>query len=189
MAASRLLAVNETKIARECIDEALKLDLKNPEAWVALAFWHAQKGEYAEALAQLDKALELKPDLVNALTTKAEILFGTQRFNEAFAISELLLTRVGDDPQMLFFHAKIAHQAHAYRSEIEALTKLITLAKRSGAPVAGYQIYLGQAYAADSQASPAVEQFTAALREPEITEEQRRFAQESIDRITTRVSL
>ena len=45
------------------------------------------------------------------MTTKAQILFGAKRFEEALDISDQVVQQHPDDPSMLFLHATIAHQA------------------------------------------------------------------------------
>ena len=88
---------------------------------------------------------------------------------------------------MLFLHARIAHQAHAYQSEIGVLKTLIELARKEGAPVTGYRIYLAQAYASSGEANPSLEQFNMALTDESISVDQRAYITDSIARIRNRV--
>jgi tetratricopeptide (TPR) repeat protein len=187
--AGKLLAVGKTTSAKTCLDEAISLDKNSPETWTQLSVYDGQINRWADALAHVDKALALDRDNAFALTTKAQILFGARRFSEALTFSNQALEQNPQDPGMLFFHAKIAHEAHAFYQEIDALKKLIAMAEKDQQPVSGYYIYLGQAYAADSQAKPAVEQFEKAAAANDLTPKQREFVQECITRIKSRAAL
>jgi hypothetical protein len=93
------------------------------------------------------------------------------------------------DPNLLFYHAKIAHEAHAYKAEIATLGELIKQADNVGLPIGGYQLYLGQAYAATGDAQRAVDAFMLALNDPTLPDDQRAFARENIARIKQRAGL
>lgn len=187
--AGKLLAVGKSTPSKTCLDEALSLDKTLSETWTQLALYDGQINHWADALAHVDKALALNHNNAFALATKAQILFGARRFSEALTFSNQALEQHPDDPATLFFHAKIAHEAHAFYQEIDALKKLIAMAEKDQQPVSGYYIYLGQAYAADSQAQPAVEQFEKAAAAGDLTPEQRDFVQECITRIKSRAAL
>ena len=134
----------------------------------------------------LDRALALQPDFTPAMTTKAQILFGARRFDDALAISDKIVQEHPDDPSMLFLHATISHEAHAYQREIAALKHLIELAQAQGQSTTGYEIYLGQAYAETGDAMPSLIAFKKAVDAPDISPEQRKFAQDCIDKIGER---
>ena len=82
-----------------------------------------------------------------------------------------------NDPGLLFYHAKICHQARSFSAEIQTLQRLIERAESEGQPATGYRMYLAQAYAADGQAKPSIEEFKRVLADPAISREQRRFAE------------
>jgi tetratricopeptide (TPR) repeat protein len=187
--AVRLTALRRLEEARTLLDEAAALDGDEPTMWNGRAVWHSQRGEWKEALTCADRALRGKMEPLSAVATKAQALYAMKEFSAAFDLSRRLVERVPDDPGILFYHAKIAHEARAFRAEIEALEKLIALAESSRRPTSGYCIYLGQAYAAVSDGKRAVSAFTRAIGDPELPKEQREFAQESIQRIQSRVDL
>ena len=187
--AGKLVSVDRASLAKPCLDEALALDDKSPEVWTALALYHAKLARWNEALDKAERALGLDADYQPAMAAKAQLLLGMNRCNEALPLSQKLARLSPRDPATLYLHAKIAHGAHYYSEEIETLKVLVDLAGKAGQSAAGYRIYLGQAYASDSQAEPALEQFEKALADPEISVEQRSFVKEFIRRIKSRVKL
>ena len=124
-----------------------------------------------------------------ALATKTQLLYGTKRFGDAYELSRQFIAQLPDDPSLLFYHAKIAHEAHAYKAEIEALEKLIARAEAEARPVGGYQLYLGQAYASTGDAQRSIDAFMLALNDPDLPDDQRAFARENIARIKKRTGL
>jgi tetratricopeptide (TPR) repeat protein len=179
----KLLAIDRPHAAKEALDSAIALPGDSPAAYTAMALYHTRYHRWDEALKASDKALDTDPGFVPALVTKSQILFSTGNANEALRCSRQLVSFSPDDPNHLFLHAKISHQAHAYVEEIAALTKVVALANQQKVPTSGYRIYLGQAYAASGQAASAVQQFKAALKEGTLSDEQKKYVEESIERI------
>lgn len=188
-AATKMLAVRMSAPAKELLDAAETLDPKAVDVWNGLAIYRMNRGEWSEALSNADRALALRPAFLPAVASKTQILFSTRKFDEALTLSAKLLAAHPDDPGLLFYHAKIAHERHAYGDEIDALRKLITLAEQGSRPTSGYRIYLAQAHAARSEAEPAIAEFSRALADPELSKEQRRFAEELLTQIKTRSGL
>lgn len=184
--ANKLLALGKTKEAKTQLDEALAITPQSPDGLTQLALYHAQIGQWLEALTTCDRALAVQRSFPAALAAKAQILFGAKRFNDALDVSERAVDTNPRDPAVLFLDAKIAHEAHAFTREIRSLEKLIAVAESEGQPASGYYIYLAQAYAADSQALPAIEQFEKAAAAGDLSAEQRKFVEESIARIKSR---
>ncbi len=184
--AVKLLAAGQPAAGRQLLDEAVHLAPQLPDAANGLAIYHLGRAEWREAAAQLERALAADRKFLPALATKTQLLYGTKRYNEAYALSRELVTKMPDDPSLLFYHAKIAHEAHAYKAEIEALEKLIALAESEGRPVGGYQLYLGQAYAATGDAERSIDSFMLALNDADLPADQRAFARENIARIKKR---
>jgi tetratricopeptide (TPR) repeat protein len=182
-AATRLIAIGQLQMARRALDEAGPDGKNLPEYWTALALYDGEIAHWPDALSALDRALGLQPDFTPALATKAQILFGARRFDEALAISDQVVEQHPDDPSMLFLHATIAHQAHSYDREIVALKHLIELADAQGQSTTGYRIYLGQAYAEHGDGMLSLIQFQKAIEDPDISPEQMKFSQECIAKI------
>ena len=187
--AVKLVAVREFAAGRQLLDEAVKLDKRLPDAWSGLAAYHMHRGEYREAFASAERALALDDGHLPALATKTQLLFATKHFSEAYELSRQLIERLPDDPNLLFYHAKIAHEANAYQAEITALEKLIARAEADSRPVSGYQMYLAQAYTSASDAPRAIDAFMRVLNDPDLPQDQRDFARESIARIKKRTGL
>jgi hypothetical protein len=187
-AATKLLGIRRLDEAKHCLEEAQKLDASAAEVWSGWSTWRMLRGEMPAALEAADKALALDPDSLSALACKTQALYASRKFSPAFDLSEKLLARNPDEPGALFYHAKIAHEAHAYDAEIQTLQHLIELAARSGAAVTGYRIYLGQAYAAKSDAESAMDQLSLALLDRDLPHEQRQFADELFNQIKDRAA-
>jgi predicted Zn-dependent protease len=187
--ATKLFAVRRFDEGKRLLDEAVAMDAKSPEAWNGLAIYHLNRGASKEALAAVDQALALDSDSLPALATKTQILYAAKRFTEAYTLSQKVIAAREPEPGVLFYHAKIAHEAHAYKSEIQALEKLIAQARAQSRPVSGYQLYLAQAYAASGQAKPAIEAFAAVLADPELPADQRTFAKETMEQVKHRSGL
>lgn len=182
-AATRLIAIGQLQMARRALDTAQPNASSIPDYWTALALYDGEIAHWPDALSSLDRALALDPGFTPALTTKAQILFGARRFDEALDISDQVVAQHPDDPSMLFFHATLAHQAHSYDREIAALKHLIDLADAQGQSTTGYRIYLGQAYAETGEGMLSLIQFQTAVNAPDISPAQRDFALDCIAKI------
>lgn len=185
-AATKMLAVRMTEPAKALLDDARSADSRAPEVAAAFAIYRMNRGEWAAAEAETERALKADPKNLSAIATKTQVLFATKRFSAAYDLSKQLIATAPDDPALLFYHAKLAHEAHAYGGEIEALNHLIELAEKARISASGYRVYLGQAYAGAGDAKPAIDAFNAALADPELPEEQRKFAQGLLDQVRQR---
>jgi tetratricopeptide (TPR) repeat protein len=185
-AANKMIAIRATPAALKLLEEAQHLNSKSSELWSTWGHYRMALGQWKEAVAAADQALLLDNDYVPALACKAQSLYAMKYFSDAYNVSRKLIEELADDPALLFYHAKIAHEARAYSDEIRTLDKLIKMAEEQERPSSGYRVYLGQAYATDGQAEPALEQFAKALADPELPTEQRKFAVESSAMIRSR---
>lgn len=187
--AVKLLAVKQAEAAKTLLDEAADLSPREPHVANALAVYYLGRGEWTQASQQVERALSADRDFLPALATKTQLLYGMKRFSEAYDLSSKLIAKMPDDPNLLFYHAKIAHEAHAYQTEVAALGKLIKQAEADGRPIAGYQLYLGQAFTAMGDAQRAIDAFMLALDDPDLPVDQRAFARENITRIKKRTGM
>lgn len=185
-AATKLLAAGHADAGKTLLDEAAQFAPRNPEVANGLAIYFLGRGEWRQAEAQVQRALSADKNFLPALATKTQLLYGTKRFSQAYDISKEVIARLPDDPQLLFYHAKIAHEANAFKAEIEALEKLIAWAEAEGRPTGGYLLYLGQAYASVGDGPRSIDSFMLALNDPDIPDDQRAFARENIARIKKR---
>ena len=187
---AKLLAIGQPALGKEQFDEALRLDNGSAETWTQLALYESSRGKWNDAMADVEHALKLDPSDNHALTSKAQILYSARHFNEALEISNRLLERAPDNPNVLFFHAKIAHEAHAFEQEIQTLRHLVEIVEqRRNEPVAGFRIYLAQAYAKNGQGPQALEQFEKALAEGGLSDGQLEYINDSMQRIKSRTAL
>jgi tetratricopeptide (TPR) repeat protein len=184
---SKLIAARRTEEGRALLDEAKALEPDLPETWSGIALDHMNRGNWPDALASADRALAIDSKHLAALSIKTQSLFATKRFNEAYALSKQLVERLPDDPAILFKHAQIAHEAKAFKAEIEALDRLIAQAEQR--ETTGYRMYLAQAYMAASNGPKAIESFERVLADPALPQDQRQFARDSIQRIKARTGL
>lgn len=184
--AIRLLAVKQGDAGKALLDEASGIAPREPHVANALATYYIGKGQWREATEQVERALSADRDFLPALATKTQLLYGMKRFGEAYDVSSRLIEKVSDDPNLLFYHAKIAHEAHAYKAEVAALEKVIAQADAEGRPIGGYEIYLGQAFTAMGDAQRAIDAFMLSLNDADLPDDQRAFARENIARIKKR---
>lgn len=184
--AIRVAAAGLPKPARQLLDEAAGLAPRLPEVANAIAVYDLARGQFRDASVQVERALSSDPDFLPAMATKAQLLYGTKRYSEAYELSRKVIARIPQDPVLLFYHAKIAHEAHAYQVEIATMEKLIAMADLQGQPLGGYRLYLGQAYASTGDAKRSIESFMLALDDPDLPDDQRSFARENIVRIKKR---
>lgn len=185
----KLVSAKKETEGKALLEEAGRLDSGLPDVWHGLALYDLERGQLTDALALAEKALKLDAKHLGALAVKTQVYFAAKRFSEAYDLSKQLLERLPEDPNMLFKHAQIAHEAKAYKGEIEALEKLIALAEAEKRPTTGYHLYLAQAYTAAGQGGPAIEHYSKVLADPEAPKEQREFSQDAIERIKSRTGL
>ena len=188
-AAVRLLAIRRGADAKTFLDKAQALDERLPEVWNGIAIYRMDRGEWTPALSNVDRALALDPDFLSALATKTQILYSTKRFSPAYDLSRRLIAAYPNDPGLLFYHAKISHEAHAFTDEIRTLTRLIGRAEAESRPATGYRLYLAQAYAKDGKAQSAVEEFDRVLADADLPKEQRSFAEATLAQVKERSGL
>lgn len=81
----------------------------------------AQKeGRYSEALAKLDRALELKPERDDVLRKKARILYAMGDYQRALDACQRALKIRKDSPETLFLLGLLLHELGDYDGELEA---------------------------------------------------------------------
>jgi hypothetical protein len=183
LCASKFVALHQGDAAAKLLQQAEAAATDVPEVWSGWSTYYMAQAKWDKALDAADRALALDRDSPPGIACRAQCLYATKRFSEAWHEAERLLAQRPDDPAMLFYHAKLAHEAHAYQSETESLRKLIALAEAAKANVSGYRVYLAQSYAAQSDADNAMDQVTLALLDTTLPREQRQFADELLGQI------
>ena len=183
--AHRLTAIGETSAAKELLEEAIGLDGRSAPALTEMACVNAACARWDQALALSSRAMAADKNYLPAIAAKANALYAFGKFNEALLLTRRLATETPEDGQNLALHARVTHSAHAYQEEIAALEKIIAMTKANGLPVGSWRIFLGQAYAASSDAALALKQFEEALREPGLSESEQAFVRKGIERINS----
>jgi tetratricopeptide (TPR) repeat protein len=186
-AAVRLALSRRSEAARDYLTQAEASAASVPEVWSGWSTYHMTKGDWPRALEAAERALALEAGFLPGLACRVQCLYATKRFGEAYELSKRLLAASPDDPGLLFYHAKLAHEARAFEAEIAALTRLIALAEAAGTNASGYRVYLGQAWAAKGDADAARDQLTRALLDTTLPREQRKFADELLTQINDRI--
>ena len=185
--AGRLAAAMQYTQAKHCLDDALKLNPKSPDALTRLAIYYTHFGQWRQALEKAEAALAADTKYQPALMTAAQAQLAMRRFDAALKTSDRLMEIAPNDPDALFLHARISHEAHAYTREIAALQVLISQAELQHRSVTGLRIFLGQAHAANGEALPALEQFQKAAAAADLTADQKKDVEECVVRIKSRM--
>ena len=187
--AHRLMYLGEMPAAKTLLEEVLQGDPKSKEAWTELAGLHGMMSQWRESLAAAERALASDSRYRPAQLAQAHALYALERFDSALAVSRALYEQAPTDSSTLLLHAQVTHAAHAFVEEIDVLKKLIGLMQGVSQPVGSWQIYLGQAYASTGDKVMAEDQFKAALIDPGLSEAQRTFAQNALERLGTKSNL
>ncbi|HEY2344042.1 MAG TPA: hypothetical protein VGH90_13455, partial [Chthoniobacteraceae bacterium] len=181
--AVKAIMLRKFALGKKLGEEAEQIAPRLPDPWSAMSRYHLERGEWNPAVADADRALDIEDDFAPALASKTQALFASKHFEDAYHLSERLVELRPDDPEILFYHAKICHEARAFGEEVKALQKLITLADAAKRPTTGYRTYLGQAFAREGKGPEAMEQFEQALTDPEISKDQRTQIQADMGQI------
>jgi tetratricopeptide (TPR) repeat protein len=182
-AGSRLALLRKGEEAARCLKAAEQSSSNIPDVWYGWSTYRMTKGDWDNALTAADRSLALDKNFIPGLACKVQSLFSMKRFNEAYKLSERLIASSPEDPAILFYHAKLAHEARAFDSEIEALQRLVALGQKAGINVSGYRIYLAQALAHRGDGDDAKNQLTIALLDTSLPREQRKRADELLAHI------
>ncbi len=185
--AERLVVAGRLEVAGQLVAAATQADPHSSAAWIAEGWYRLARGEWAQAMAAANKALAQEKRNRAALSVKAQGLYFSKHFEEAYELSRGLLADAPEDPVMLFTHAKIAHEVRAFQEEIRLLRKLIGIAEREKRSTSWYRVFLGQALAMTGEGTEAVQSFNQALADPELPADQRDFARSAQARVELRI--
>ncbi len=183
----RLVAASQLDAAWGVLQLARSAEDKNAAVCTAEGAYRLARGEWTQAVAAADQALKAGGRDRAARSVKAQGLYFSKRYEEAYQLSRELLAEAPEDPVMLFTHAKISHEVRALEEETKILKKLISIAERERRPASWYRVYLGQALAMIGDGAGALEEFDAALADSELPEDQRDFAKSSRALVALRV--
>jgi len=187
--AHRLMYLGEMPAAKTLLEEVLQEEPRSKQAWTELAGLHGMMSQWRESLAAAERALASDSRYRPAQVAQTHALYALERYDNALEVSRALYEQAPTDSSTLLLHAQVTHAAHAFVEEIDVLQKLIGLMQGASQPVGSWQIYLGQAYAATGNSTMAEDQFKAALIDPGLSEAQRTFAQNALERLETKSNL
>lgn len=185
--AERLVAAGRLEAAGEVVERAQKWAPANAAVCTTEGWYRLARGEWKQAVAAAEKALKSDKKYRPALSVKAQGLYFSKKFEEAYQLSRELLAEAPEDPVMLFTHAKISHEVHAFQEEVEILRHLIVLAEREKRSTCWYEVYLGQALAAIGKGEEALQNFDRALADPDLPADQRDFAKSARAKVYLRL--
>ena len=172
----RLVAAGRLEAAGELLEVAKKMAPSSAPVCAAEGWYRLARGEWKQAVAAADKALSREKRFRPAISVKAQGLYFSRRYAEAYELSRDLLEEAPRDPVMLFMHAKISHEVRAFQEEVIILRQLIELATREKRSTSWYEVYLGQALATTGKGEAALLSFDKALADPDMPADQRDFA-------------
>jgi len=67
-----------------CLDKAIKVESKFPEAYCNRETAYYEKGQYAEAIRDFDRAIELKPEFAEAYYNRAMVYYHQKQYSLAW---------------------------------------------------------------------------------------------------------
>jgi len=161
---------------------AHKSDLSSSSA-SARALVLGSLGQVKEALVESQRAVALTPRSSEAWQTRAETLLRAGMNDEAYAASQQAAELAPGNAAALWLAARAAHAAHAFQAEAETLERLAALTEGRGGDAGFYFFYLGQSYAKQGLARPALRALEKAAQAAGLTDEQRRELQQEIAEI------
>ncbi|MFM8232295.1 MAG: hypothetical protein ACKOAL_13860, partial [Chthoniobacterales bacterium] len=139
--------------------------------------------QIVQALEQSERGVALTPDSAGAWQARAETLLHAGCVDEAYAAGQRASDLAPGDEGALWLAARTANAARALQSEAEILERLIALTEGRGGDASFYELYLGQSYAKQGLARPALRYLQKAADAPGLSDEQRAELQEEIKRV------
>jgi len=161
---------------------AHKSDLSSSTA-SARALVLGSLGQVRDALAESQRAVAMLPRSSEAWQTRTETLLRAGINDDAYAASQRAAELAPGDAAVLWLAARAAHAAHAFQAEAETLERLADLTEGRGGDAGFYLFYLGQSYAKQGLARPALRALKKAAQAPGLTGEQKREIEQEIAEI------
>lgn len=172
--AAMLDAAGVVAAAREFAAAAIGAAPSAADGYVATATIALRHRRYSDAVENAEKALKIDPKNLTALEVEVQTLVALNATDAAWRVARRLRdVASADDLNALFLHARVANAAQAYSDEQASLEALVAAAEKRGVPSTDYRIYLGQCYARQGLARPALEQFEILSKAKNLTDQQR----------------
>jgi putative PEP-CTERM system TPR-repeat lipoprotein len=127
------LRAREIREAIAAADRAIEIAPAEPEAHYMRGTVAHLQGDTAQALARYAKALELKPDHIESLVSRAGLLIDLKRLVEARAVVDQLRKVAERDPRGHFYASMLAEAANDRAAARAALSKVIEV--MDGVPI------------------------------------------------------
>lgn len=140
-------------------------------------------GRVEDALEQSARGVEMTPDSPEVWQARAEALLHAGAADAAYAAARRAADLAPGDAGALWLAARAANASRAFQTEAELLEQLVALTEGRGADAGFYELYLGQSYAKQGLARPALRALEKAAAAPGLSEEQRADLQTEIDRV------
>ena len=179
-------AIRRTSDARACIERALELAPNSITVLSHAATFAAAHKRWQDTIGYSRRALARDHGLAHAKLVQALALLETGDADKAQELVDEVLPQSPDDPYTLFLSARIRRSLNDYVREAESLEKLVAIGQKAGISTANYRIYLGQAYARQSLAEPALQNYRAALNSGQLDAKQAEEVQDAINSIESK---
>lgn len=158
-----LEAVQRSESARKLMSHALEIAPDNPRVLLCSASLASTEGRWSATRDAAKKVLKKMPDSSPAAYLLALAMFESGAVSKASAEIATLAARHPNDAQILRLQARIASADNDPATEVDALEKLLSLAKKQKQPTENLLVLLGQAWAKRGFPEQALENYQAAL--------------------------
>lgn len=120
--------IGEYEAASLDLKEAISLDANRAEVWCNLAHAQAAKGEETEAEASFKKALELKPDLDQAVSGLGVLLLAGGRAGESISFLERFMTEESPSIRTMIAYSRALAASGRHTDAVATLERAASLA-------------------------------------------------------------
>ncbi|MFO7627037.1 MAG: tetratricopeptide repeat protein [Candidatus Fermentibacteraceae bacterium] len=120
--------IGEYEAAALDLQEAINLDAGRAEVWCNLAHAQAAKGEESEAEASFRKALELKPDLDQAVSGLGVLLLAGGRSGESISFLEKFMTEESPSIRTMIAYSRALAASGRHADAVATLERAASLA-------------------------------------------------------------
>jgi tetratricopeptide (TPR) repeat protein len=179
----KLVAAHRKDAGLQMLERAHAASDDVAEVWVAEGNFRLARGEMEKAVSAAERALRIDKQNRAAKSVKAQGLYFSRHFEDAYLLSKELFDDSPEDPVMMFNHAKISHEVGAIQEEIGILRKLVKIALKEGRSASWFRVYLGQALGMTGKGTEAIAEFDLALGDVDLPEDQRQTAENYKKRI------
>jgi len=181
-----LEGVGQSTAAREYMDAAQDAAPDDAGVQTCVAAIELSRKHYPDAIKHAQQAQKLDAGDLAAMEIEARAYAAAGADDQAWTVATELKSRAPDDMSILFLHARLAQAAHAYTAEQDSLEHLIKLAGQRHLSATDYHVYLGQCFARQGLARPALKELELALADPTISRQQREDLTTAVEMVRAR---